>query len=582
MCYKRILKRIREEPTARVGRLQGRPTKKRQSIDTLLETLNIYFTQPGNSTVQSQNLLARARDIRKSVGRWRKYQNPSMLKCLVEDMFQLSRVDHFEKLVHMIPHTEMDPGSKTSLCNMISKVSRYREVSRHIYRTAKKYPIARYAEVVTVNLTCFAPGAYERRAARERCPELTKALARNGVKKGPDRVLRDAWSQENHQDVNVAFERQAKDVLKNAKVHAEVQLIYHYHLKSRHSDLPPRVIRSSKDACYLCNAFIEAEKTFYTSRCHGRLYPSWKLPRVASRSDLAQRFSELLKGRIISAYGDLSRFKAKCPKADPAESTISTLNWSVSTEAEEPSVPTAPSGIDVVIVNTENETKNQEIPQDIEAQNDSVENEDMIQEEPQEGDRNGQQESTPGVIVPDTEEIPNKASQTDEPVESSLHNENEEEEEERENPQGQPAEDSKATTVVGQDDETQTTDASPGRKNASPIQEDHIPRISPAIRISDNTRIQSQSPDRRSEPRRKQRPIRIRTSYAVIRKTYCSGEVSTKNSVYSIEETTIYSNNGKIETRKRTFPRAGEEDTVLRERMLPARIRFMMKTLANV
>ncbi|KAK1690979.1 hypothetical protein BDP55DRAFT_510497, partial [Colletotrichum godetiae] len=330
MCYDRILNRIREEQP---GKSHGRPTRKRQSIERLIETLNVYFTQPDNSTVQSQNLLAKARDITKSLGRWRKYQDPSRLKQLVEDMFQLSRVDHFEKLVHMISHREMDPCSKSSLCNMILKVSRYREVSRHIYRTAKNYPIARYADVVTVNLTSFGQGVYERISGRGRCPELSTALSRNGVTTVPGRVLRDAWgiSEAPLQDVGVVFEKKAKDVLRNAKVHAEVQLIYYYHLKTRHSDLPPRVIRSSKDACYLCNVFIEAEKTFYTSRCHGRLYPSWKLPLVAGCLDLSLRFNELLKGRISSAYGDLAGFKSKCPKADPAESTISTLNWSMST-----------------------------------------------------------------------------------------------------------------------------------------------------------------------------------------------------------------------------------------------------------
>ncbi|KXH50811.1 hypothetical protein CSIM01_01660 [Colletotrichum simmondsii] len=531
---------------------------------------------------QSPELLTRARDIIRSLGRWRRYQDPSMLKCSVEDIFQLSRVDHFEKLVHMIPHTEMAPSSKTSLCNMISKVSRYREVSRHIYRTAKKYPIARSADVVTVNLANFAQGAYERMGAYERYPKLTTALSRNGITKGPDRLLRNAWSQEDHQDVNAVFEKQAKDVLKNAKVHAEVQLIYHYHLKSRHSDLPPRVIRSSKDACYLCNAFIEAEKTFYTSRCHGRLYPSWKLPRVSSRLDLAQRFNELLKGRILSAYSDLAGFKANCPKADPAESTISTLNWSVSTVKDEPSGPAAPSGIDAVIVTTEEETKNLEIPHDIEAHNDAVENKDVTQEEPQEGDRDNPLESTSVVDVPDAQGIPNKGAQTDEPVESGIHIGHEEQD--RATPQVQAAEDSKATTVVGQDDEAQTTEASPRRRNASPVQKDRISRISPAIRISDSTRMQSQSPDRRSEPRTKQRPIRIRTSYAVIRKTYRPKErtPSTKPTVYNIEKTAFYSNNGKIETKRRTFPPAREGDTIWQERMLPARIRIMMNILANV
>ncbi|OHE98967.1 hypothetical protein CORC01_05657 [Colletotrichum orchidophilum] len=327
MCYERILNRIREEQP-RVGGPRGRQTKKRKSMEELLETLDLYFTRPGNSTTQSQKFLARARDATKSLRKWRRYQNPSMLKPLVQDIFQLSRIGQFEKLIHMIPHREMDPGSKSSLCNMILKVARYREVSRHIYRTAKKYPIARCAKVVTVNLTTFSPGAYDRISDRGRYPELATALARNGVSNQPDQSLRDAWniSRPSLQDATVLFEKQAKYILQSAKVHAEVQLIYHYHLKERRSELPPRVIRSSKDACYLCNAFIEAEKTFYTSRCHGRLYPSWKLPSVGGRLDLAQRFNEQLKGRINSAYGDLTNFNDNYPKLSKTKKLTSEIS----------------------------------------------------------------------------------------------------------------------------------------------------------------------------------------------------------------------------------------------------------------
>ncbi|KAK7459009.1 hypothetical protein Landi51_00602 [Colletotrichum acutatum] len=565
-----------------------RPTRQRHSIERLLTTFDAYFKDRLHlSSLRTfrdslKELLKRAHNVTQSLRKWKSYQKSLALQPLVEEVFQLSRVGQFEQLVHMIPHTTMDPGLKTSLCNMIPKIARYREIARHIYRTAKKYHIARRVEVVIVNLASSEPGAYERVSEGSRYPELNKALSRNEIKALPDRKLRSIWKNAHSpsKDVKHVFENKTSNTLKSAKVHAEVQLIYHYHLKSRHSDLPPRVIRSSKDACYLCNAFIKAEKTFYTSRCHGRLYPSWKLPRVVSRLDLAQRFNELLKGRIISAYGDLAGFRANCPKADPAESTISTLNWSVSTEAEEPSVTTVPGAINVVIVTTEKETENQEVPQDLEAQNDFVENKNMIQEEPQEGNQNGQQESTSGLIVSDAEEIPNKGSQPDEPVESRIHIE--QKEEERETLQGQAAEDSIATTVVGQDDEARTTEASPGRRNAAPVQEDRTPRISPAIRISHGTRIQSQSPDRRSKPRRKQRPIRIRTSYAVIRKTYCPEGVSIKNTVYSIEETAVYSNDGEIETKKRTFPLAREGNKVLQERMLPARIRIMMNILANV
>ncbi|KXH44757.1 hypothetical protein CNYM01_02222 [Colletotrichum nymphaeae SA-01] len=600
MCRTRILDRVGED--------HANSTNGRTSMRTLLDTLITYFDTRSGSTFPQvsdelrMEFLRRANTAGKSIEKWTLHRTKLELIPFVENVFQLSQVERFEELIHMIPHKEMNPSSKSSLCNMIRKVSRYRETAHLIYRTAKKFEVTQQANVVTVDLEglCKSLGVHVGTPAVTERLSLSETLERNEIPAQHKKNIEVTWtnsksglrpkpkskshpsSKSNPQSASKLFTTTTNDILKKSKVHAEVQLIYYYNLKGRRSELPPRFIRSSKDACYLCNAFIKVEKSFYTSRCHGRLYPNWKLPLISARLDLAQGFNKLLKDRLGSAYGTLKDFQRNCPKQIPAESTLSTLNWSVSSVEEEPSVPAAPSGIDVVIVITEKESKNPEIPQNTKAQDDPIGNQDRIQEEPQKGDGNGQQESTSGVIVPDTEENPNNGIQTEEPVESGIHIGHEEED--RSNPQGQAAEDSKATTVVGQDDEAQTIKVSPRQRNASPVQENRIPRISPAIRISDSTRIQSQSPDRRSEPRRKQRPIRIRTSYAVIRKTYRPKErtPSTNPPVYNIEKTTLYSNNGKIETKKRTFPLAREGDTILQERMLPARIRIMMNILANV
>ncbi len=66
---------------------------------------------------------------------------------------------------------------------------------------------------------------------------------------------------------------------KFAKVHAEIQLLLHYEL---HPELQrPRVICSSKSACYLCNLFVRLHGVYHISRTHGRLYEKWTLPDLA-------------------------------------------------------------------------------------------------------------------------------------------------------------------------------------------------------------------------------------------------------------------------------------------------------------
>jgi hypothetical protein len=60
------------------------------------------------------------------------------------------------------------------------------------------------------------------------------------------------------------------------KIHAEIQLLFYYEI---HPDSPkPRVICSSKSACYLCNIFFHIHGRFHVPRTHGKVYDKWILP----------------------------------------------------------------------------------------------------------------------------------------------------------------------------------------------------------------------------------------------------------------------------------------------------------------
>jgi OTT_1508-like deaminase len=60
------------------------------------------------------------------------------------------------------------------------------------------------------------------------------------------------------------------------KIHAEIQLLVYHELNP---DRPkPRIIASSKSACYLCNLFFVLHGQFHVPRTHGRIYNRWLLP----------------------------------------------------------------------------------------------------------------------------------------------------------------------------------------------------------------------------------------------------------------------------------------------------------------
>ncbi|KAL9116797.1 MAG: hypothetical protein Q9187_006674 [Circinaria calcarea] len=98
------------------------------------------------------------------------------------------------------------------------------------------------------------------------------------------------------------------DYYQFAKVHAEIQLLFFYELNP--GRLRPRVICSSKSACYLCDLFFKLHGRFYVPRTHGRLYHKWTFPdwhilvpemRRLDFDVLLKQFSDVLKVRIRAA-----------------------------------------------------------------------------------------------------------------------------------------------------------------------------------------------------------------------------------------------------------------------------------------
>lgn len=89
------------------------------------------------------------------------------------------------------------------------------------------------------------------------------------------------------------------------KVHAEMQLLLFY--ERRPDILGPRIICSSKSACFLCDLFIKCHGQFQTPKTHGRIYDRWTLPEWAfdptqAGSDLSavvQRFNDAVETRIM-------------------------------------------------------------------------------------------------------------------------------------------------------------------------------------------------------------------------------------------------------------------------------------------
>jgi hypothetical protein len=130
-------------------------------------------------------------------------------------------------------------------------------------------------------------------------------------------------------DVNSRFVSQVTKTLNESKIHAEIQLLYYVEQNS--SSLPPHVIASSKDACFLRNAFIHMHGKMHTTRTHGRLYPGWRLPFMPTFVSLEQRFNAVLASQIDASLRRLLSTDQKSVYPDPNESTLLMLPHSAST-----------------------------------------------------------------------------------------------------------------------------------------------------------------------------------------------------------------------------------------------------------
>jgi len=290
------------------------------------------FLQERKLLQTSTLFVERVKEVIKLIDAWAGHHTPARLLELVDGMHHLWRVGELHDLLSTMPNQIMDPSSRKALLNTISKVARYREAARFLYRTAKKIPIVRQMHICLINLP---QDVFQRIPAEKYTPTVPSTIASTISQISTQHGRR--WNVGhiclllgvNQVDASHRLAQQTQKTLKDAKIHAEIQLLFYCELNP--SELPPRVICSTKDACFLCNAFILMHGKIYTPRCHGRLYTAWRLPLSPEFEELEQRFNLALEYNIRNSLTTLFARKKKTVYPDPNESTLLTLPHSAST-----------------------------------------------------------------------------------------------------------------------------------------------------------------------------------------------------------------------------------------------------------
>lgn len=243
---------------------------------------------------------------------------------LVHGIAQYMEQVPFKDLVDNLRYHPMDRSAIDRLHNCLSKIARYQQSAFFLSRMAKKIPLLRRVTVNRVHLdpvffqqTLHDLGPSTMYAVLKTIPYGKATLHMNNL---PSWVQLGQWS----------FSPSVSKALRESKIHAEVQILAHYETLSPEV-VVPRVIASSKDACYLCHALIGLHGQYAMPKSHGRIYTGWRLPATHHMEALKQKLHDHLSQVILHNVVKYARVKEKPRQSFPNESTLFPLNISAST-----------------------------------------------------------------------------------------------------------------------------------------------------------------------------------------------------------------------------------------------------------
>ncbi|KAJ5346852.1 uncharacterized protein N7506_000105 [Penicillium brevicompactum] len=335
MCSPRILCRLRLTPSKRNGI--------RPSIKELLQVaidgvgrISPQKFRDSSFTATSCRFISLSKEAVRLVNNWLNHRVQSRLTELLGLIRRLNEIPNLSDLLHLIPTglhgVVQDSNFASCLCNIIRKVSRYHEAARILYHIAKRHPVVRNMKL---QLATLPQVAYDRLNSPSHVAKLEDLVPLLGIINGHrydvsqiSRCMAPSKIKFSHE----MFSQETQKALEESKIHSEIQLIAFCEIESS-PELFPRVIASSKDACFLCNAFIKTHGKMHTSRTHGRLYPGWRLPNLLQMKGLQEELNQVLLNLARNTIGARIVGHKHIHPQPPYESTLLPLSLSPTTRS---------------------------------------------------------------------------------------------------------------------------------------------------------------------------------------------------------------------------------------------------------
>ena len=219
---------------------------------------------------------------------------------------------------YALPQDQRYQGQQ-DIVNTITKLRKYRASCIFLWKAARATTIFRSITVAEV-LIQRSPNTRGKSPSLAMCLERMDLAWKRGMSKSTKKTLSDLSEQ---------FQSEMRNL--KPKIHAEIQLVFFY---EQYDDLrKPRIICSSKSACFLCNLFIRLHGKFLVRKTHGVLYSKWTLPaveEVSLRSEAEQAMRRLLDQFRVEIRREIRKsMRGAAPKrTHPTESLFSLQVWS--------------------------------------------------------------------------------------------------------------------------------------------------------------------------------------------------------------------------------------------------------------
>lgn len=275
----RILSRLRSKHAEESIRNQGKPTISSFLVDAVKIGSKVRSLPKGLTA----GIAAESKNFERTFEKLEKcasddVNSGSILADILESAHNLSKHLGFDEFLTKLPNgPPLHPSGRKALLIGIQKIGRYSSACNFLFRAARSLGVFKSlkVEVIKESELCAAPIN-----GHVLTPSLTAALRRLDRRR-PDQINQLIQSLASNSGSSPMAEKEKfgrflNRAVSECKVHAEIQILYHYEMKP--VAIMPRVICSSKSACFLCDLFIRFHGKFYVARSHGRLYERWRLP----------------------------------------------------------------------------------------------------------------------------------------------------------------------------------------------------------------------------------------------------------------------------------------------------------------